>query len=54
MVPADGRLIGEAALVDERLIRGISGLSRKVPGDTIYAGSVSLQGRIEIEVIAAR
>jgi len=52
MVPADGRLVGEPALVDEKLIRGISGLSRKVPGDTIYAGSVSLQGRIEIEVVA--
>ena len=52
MVPADGRLVGEPALIDERLICGISGLTRKVPGDTIYAGSVSLQGRIEIEVIA--
>jgi cation transport ATPase len=52
MVPADGRLVGEPAKVDERLIRGISGLSRKVPGDMIYAGSISLEGSIEIEVVA--
>src|SRR5207247_1304332 len=50
MVPADGRLIGGPAVVDERLVRGVAGLSRKEPGDPIFAGSCPVEGRLEVEV----
>ena len=50
MIPADGRLVGCSALVDEGLVRGVAGLSWKAPGDFIYAGSVSVEGALEILV----
>lgn len=50
MVPADGWLAGGFAVVDERLVRGISGLSRKDAGDPIYAGSFARDGRLYLEV----
>ncbi len=50
MVPADGWLAGGFAVVDERLVRGVAGLSRKEAGDPIHAGSFARQGRLFVEV----
>ncbi len=50
MVPADGWLAGGFAVVDERLLRGVSGLSRKEAGDPVYAGSFAVEGRLYLEV----
>ena len=44
LIPADGRLLGGPAVIDERLVRGVSGLSLKQPGDRILAGSLSVEG----------
>ena len=50
MVPADGWLAGGFAVVDERLVCGVAGLSRKEAGDPIHAGSFARQGRLFVEV----
>ena len=50
MVPADGWLAGGFAVVDERLVRGVAGLSRKEAGDPVYAGSFAIEGRLYLEV----
>ena len=50
LIPADGRLLGGPAVIDERLVRGVSGLSLKQPGDRILAGSLSVEGTLEIEI----
>jgi Cu2+-exporting ATPase len=48
-VPVDGRLLSGPAVVDERHVTGALGLTRKQPGDAIFAGSRSLSGMLEIE-----
>ncbi len=50
MVPADGWLAGGFAVVNERLVRGAAGLSRKEAGDPIYAGSFAREERLYLEV----
>jgi Cu2+-exporting ATPase len=50
MVPADGWLLEGSAVVDERLVRGLAGLTRKHPGDPIFAGSFPVEGPLELEV----
>ena len=50
MVPADGWLAGGFAVVDERLVRGVSGLSRKEAGDPVFAGSFAIEGRLYLDV----
>jgi P-type E1-E2 ATPase len=50
MVPADGRLLNGPVVVDERLVGGVIGLTRKRPGDPILAGSRPVQGALELEV----
>jgi P-type E1-E2 ATPase len=50
MVPADGWLAGGFAAVDERMVGGIAGLTRKEPGDPVYAGSFAAEGRLYLEV----
>jgi cation transport ATPase len=52
MVPADGRLLNGPVVVDERLVSGVAGLTRKRPGDAILAGSSPVQGTLELEVLA--
>ena len=49
LIPADGRLLGGPAVIDERRC-GVSGLSLKQPGDRILAGSLSVEGTLEIEI----
>jgi Cu2+-exporting ATPase len=50
MVPADGWLAGGYAVVDERQVRGVAGLSRKEAGDPVYAGSFAVEGPLYLEV----
>jgi cation transport ATPase len=45
MVPADGWLAGGFAVVDERMVRGVTGLSRMEAGDAVSAGSFALETR---------
>ncbi|MGP0062216.1 MAG: hypothetical protein ACLQGP_01270 [Isosphaeraceae bacterium] len=49
-VPADGRVIGGEAIVDERSVRGLQGASRKRAGDAVLAGSTVLAGSLRVEV----
>jgi|GEM_PF-463083 len=48
-VPVDGRIVGGRALIDERTLRGVSGLNRRGPGENALADSVLVAGEIEIE-----
>ena len=49
-VPVDGRVLKGQGLVDERLIRGVHGLSRKGPDDTVLTGSILRLGELQVEV----
>ena len=48
-VSVDGRVVRGHALVDERMIRGSAGMSRKSPDDEIYAGSIVVAGNLQVE-----
>jgi cation transport ATPase len=50
-IPADGRIIQGRGLVDERMIRGAHGISRKQPDDEVFAGSTIQLGELQIEVL---
>ena len=50
-IPADGRILQGRGLVDERMIRGLEGLSRKQPDDLVFAGSTIRLGELHIEVL---
>ena len=50
-IPADGRVVHGRGLVDERMIRGVHGLSRKRPDDQVLAGSTVQLGELHIEVL---
>jgi cation transport ATPase len=49
-IPVDGRVLQGCGLVDERTIRGVEGLDRKQPDDTVLAGSTLLRGELHVEV----
>ncbi len=48
-ISVDGRVVRGHALVDERIIRGSAGMSRKSPDDEIYAGSIVVAGNLQVE-----
>ncbi len=50
MVPADGWLAGGFAVVNEQIVGGVAGLTRKEAGDPVYAGSFAIEGRLYLEV----
>jgi cation transport ATPase len=50
-IPADGRILQGRGLVDERMIRGVHGISRKQPDDEVFAGSTIQLGELQIEVL---
>jgi len=50
-IPADGRILHGRGLVDERMVRGVEGLSRKQPEDAVLAGSTLRLGELRIEVL---
>jgi cation transport ATPase len=49
-VPSDGRVIEGDGFVDEGIVRGVIGASRRRQGDTVLAGSRVLAGSLRIEV----
>jgi cation transport ATPase len=49
-IPADGRILQGRGLVDERMIKGLHGISRKQPDDEVFAGSTIQLGELHIEV----
>ena len=49
-VPADGELVQGHTTVDEALLTGEAEPQARVPGDALVAGSVNLDGVIEMEV----
>jgi cation transport ATPase len=49
-IPVDGRVLKGWGLVDERLIRGVHGLNRKGPEDTVLSGSTLRLGELQVEV----
>ncbi len=49
-LPADGRVFEGESSVDESLLTGESLPSHKRPGDPVTAGTINLQGFLEIEV----
>lgn len=49
-VPLDGKIITGTALVQEAFITGEAIPREKKPGETVYAGSLLIQGEIDIEV----
>jgi cation transport ATPase len=51
LIPADGRILNGRGLVDERIILGLHGLSRKQPDDEVFAGSTLRLGQLHIEVL---
>ena len=50
MIPADGRVLAGRGLVDERMVLGLEGSSRKQPDDPVFAGSTLRLGELQIEV----
>jgi Zn2+/Cd2+-exporting ATPase len=51
--PADGRVIRGHAAVDQAPVTGESGFDEVAPGDTVFEGTLDLDGLLEVEVTAA-
>lgn len=51
-VPCDGVVRGQPATVEEHLVTGESGGVVKEPGDSVYGGSLSVDGTLLLEVTA--
>jgi len=49
-IPADGTLVDGVTTVDEALLTGEAEPRRKSPGDTLVAGSINLDGMIQMRV----
>jgi cation transport ATPase len=49
-IPADGRVVAGAALVEETAVCGSRASVRKSFGDKVFAGSLALAGTVEVEV----
>jgi cation transport ATPase len=50
-IPVDGKVLQGQALVDEQMVRGVEGLSRKQPDDTVLAGSMLQLGELRLAVL---
>lgn len=50
--PVDGFVTGGQAAVDEHLVTGESRPAKKSNGDTVYSGSLNIDGDVQIEVTA--
>jgi cation transport ATPase len=53
-LPLDGQILSGHGLVDERVVRGITGLTRKQPDDLAFAGSIVLKGGFRVEARPSR
>jgi Cu2+-exporting ATPase len=51
-IPADGRIVDGEAELDESMVTGESRTVRRVPGDTVTAGTVSTDSGLRVEVTA--
>jgi Cu2+-exporting ATPase len=49
-MPVDGRIVQGHGLLDERLVRGASGMSRRGPEERVHAGSLLLSGDLRVEM----
>lgn len=52
-IPVDGAVIGGSSLVSEAGITGESSPAGKVPGDTVFTGSLNFDGVLEIKTLKA-
>ena len=50
-IPVDGRVFKGHGLVDEQVIRGVHGLSRKGPEDAVLGGSTVRFGELQVEMV---
>ena len=50
MIPADGVIVSGRAEVDERLVRGVEGLTTKAIGDQVFANSLVFDGGLRVRV----
>jgi cation transport ATPase len=48
-LPVDGRIVRGHGLLDERVVRGTSGMTRKSPEESILAGSIVISGDFQVE-----
>lgn len=53
-IPLDGRVVTGQSAVDQAPVTGESMPVDKTEGDTVFAGSINQQGRLEVEVTANR
>lgn len=53
-IPLDGRVVSGQSAVDQAPVTGESMPVDKNEGDTVFAGSINQQGRLEVEVTANR
>ncbi len=53
-IPLDGRVVSGQSAVDQAPVTGESMPVDKTEGDTVFAGSINQQGRLEVEVTANR
>jgi Cu+-exporting ATPase len=51
LIPADGRLLGEGALIDYSFVTGESEPTERGAGEVVYAGGRQMGGRIEMETV---
>jgi Cu+-exporting ATPase len=51
-VPTDGEAIDGTSTLDESMLTGESRPIDKSPGDTVYAGTINLDGRLQVRVSA--
>ena len=52
-IPADGTIVAGAAAIDEATVTGESVPAEKRSGDPVYSGTTNLDGRLDVEVVAA-
>lgn len=45
----DGRIVKGYGLIDERVVLGTAGMTRKSPEEPVYAGSIVLSGNFQVE-----
>jgi Cu2+-exporting ATPase len=45
----DGRIVKGHGLIDERVVLGTTGMTRKSPEEPVYAGSIVLSGNFQVE-----
>jgi cation transport ATPase len=51
LIPVDGKILLGRGLVDERIILGLQGLSRKQTDDEVFAGSTLRLGELHVKVL---